>query len=245
MRRPAIPSGYAALPRRTPGWPLLLTLGLHLLLAWSWRSTHPSAHDTREERVFDLIPLPPDPPLPAADRALPRSDPAPAPARPAPRSAAPAIVLSEPEPISVPAEQPAAVADPFAVAPEPPAPESPLDAMVGRARRDAGGIDRALRKGKPGVPAEPDTPMGRFVRALEGAHKDTSRTLVTDSYTAPDGEIIYRFRHGGKVWCRTSGNVRPDKPNAGSAGPTQFDSAGGGGFAGLIRCPSHGEWKRD
>ena len=62
MRRPAIPSGYAALPRRTPGWPLLLTLGLHLLLAWSWRSTHPPAHDTREERVFDLIPLPPDPP---------------------------------------------------------------------------------------------------------------------------------------------------------------------------------------
>lgn len=138
-----------------------------------------------------------------------------------------------------------AVADPFAItAPSAPA-ASARDAMVERARRDAGRIAREMRQGGTGVPEAADTPMGRFRTALAGAHKDSSRGLSSDSYTTPDGQVIYRFRLGGKLWCRTGGSVRPQTGGAVGGGATLFDSGGGEGAAGLIRCPSHGDWKRD
>ncbi len=117
--------------------------------------------------------------------------------------------------------------------------------MIGKARRDAVIIDREMRKGKSGVPEVADTPMGRFRAALEGAHKDSRRSLGSDSYTAPDGQVIYRFRQGGKTWCRTGGSVKPRIGGAEGGGATMFDGAGGGGSAGMIRCPSHADWKRD
>ncbi|SFD10464.1 hypothetical protein [Massilia yuzhufengensis] len=232
----------AAYPRRAPGWPLLATLGLHLLLAWSWRIAHPPALDTREERVFDVIALPPPAREVAQFRPPPARD---AGTRKARANRPPGAPVREAEPITPPSETPAPAADPLAVA-EPAAPaESALDAMVGRARRDAGPIDRELRKGKSGVPAVADTPWGRFRQALEGAHKDTARSLASDTYTAPDGQVIYRFRQGGKIWCRTSGSVKPRIGGAEGGGATMFDTRGGEGSAGTIRCPSHGEWKRD
>ena len=172
----------AALARRAPGWPLLATLGVHLLLAWSWRIVHPPAPDLRGERVLDLISLPPPSPE------LPRIRPEPPPPRPTAPSAARARTdsaktdtVNEPEPITPPTQAPSTVADPFAItAPSAPA-QSALDAMVGRARRDAGGIDRELRKGKSGVLDTADTPMGRFREALEGAHKDSRRTLTSET----------------------------------------------------------------
>ena len=234
----------AAYPRRRPGWPLVATLGLHLLLAWSWRIAHPPAPDAREERVIDLISVAPLPEMPRI-----RSEP---PARLAVRKerrarsrAADTSTSPEPEPIGPPPEAPATVADPFAIAAPSPAPDSALDAMVGRAKRDAVIIDREMRKGKSGVPEVADTPMGRFRQALEAAHKDSSRGVSSETYTAPDGQVIYRFRQGGKVWCRTGGSVRPQIGGANGGGANLFDSAGGGGAAGMIRCPSHGDWKRD
>lgn len=150
-----------------------------------------------------------------------------------------------PEPVAPLPAAPSTVADPFAITAPSIAAGSAIEAMVGRAKRDAIAIDRDMRKGKSGVPAVADTPMGRFERALEGAYQDKRRTLTSESYTAPDGEVIYRFRQGGKVWCRIGGNIRPQVGGAAGGGATQFDTAGGGGFAGLIRCPSHGDWKRD
>lgn len=228
---------HAAFPRRAPAWPLLATLGVHLLLAWSWRIAHPPARDVRGERVFDLIPVPPP------------VRPKPLPARPTTPPRALALTPPEntdrrPEPITPPPEAPPVV-DPFAMtAPSAPQ-ESALEAMVGRARRDALAIDREMRKGKPGVPDVADTPLGRLNSALEAAHKDSSRGLSSESYTAPDGQVIYRFRLGGKTWCRTGGSVGPRIGGAEGGGATNFDVAGGGGRAGTIRCPSHGDWKRD
>ena len=241
--------GDAAFPRRVPGWPLVATLGLHLLLAWSWRIAHPPAQDALGERVFNLIPVaPPALELPSARRET-------APVRPkATRTRGPALpalpdAVRETEPLVPPAAAPAPATDPFAItapaAPAAPAAsgEAPLDAMVGRARRDAGVIDRELRKGKSGVPAVADTPWGRFTRTLEAAHIDRSRTVVSESYTAPDGEVIYRFRKGGKVLCRITGGVKPGIGNA--IGTSAFDVRGGNGTAGLIDCPSNATWKRD
>ncbi|NNG23265.1 hypothetical protein [Telluria aromaticivorans] len=233
--------GDAAWPRRRPGWPLAATLGLHLLLAWSWRTAHPPAQDTLEERVFNVIPVPP----PAPELASVRRETEPVRTE-APRTLDPALpalpdAVRAAEPITPSAATPAPAADPLAITAAPA--ESPLDAMVGRARREAGVIDRELRKGKSGVPAVAGTPWGRFTRALDAAHIDNSRTLVSESYTAPDGAIIYRFRQGGRVLCRISGGVKPGIGNA--IVPSAFDVQGGNGTAGLISCPSHATWKRD
>lgn len=212
------------------------------MLAWGWRSAHPPAEDSFEERVFDLVTI--APPAPEPELAPPHRAAEPLRSN-APRARTPALpdVVSEPEPVTPPAETPAPADDPFAItAPAAPA-ESPLEAMMGRARRDARIIDRELRKGKSGVPAVADTPWGRFTRALEGAHIDRSRTVVSETYTAPDGEIVYRFRQGGRVYCRISGGVKPGIGNA--IGPSAFDVRGGNGTAGLISCPSGATWKRD
>jgi hypothetical protein len=234
---------YAAYPRRTPGWPLLATLGVHLLLAWSWRIAHPPAPELLGERAFDLIPV--QPPLPESPQLRqPPPSPRSRPVAPRTRSVSPEMAR-ESEPITLPPERASAADDPFAITtPSAPA-ESPLDAMVGRAKRDAGIIDRELRKGKSGVPEVADTPWGRFRQALEGAHKDSRRGLTSESYTTPDGQVIYRFRQGGKTWCRTSGSIKPRIGGAEGGGATMFDTQGGGGSAGGIRCPSHGDWRRD
>jgi hypothetical protein len=57
------------------------------------------------------------------------------------------------------------------------------------------------------VPDEADTPMGRFQRGLESAHIDRSLTLQSDSYTSPDGVVIYRKRIGNRYRCRRAGGV--------------------------------------
>ncbi|WP_288378865.1 hypothetical protein [uncultured Massilia sp.] len=243
MRQLVLDTGPAALRRRMPTWGLLLTLGLHLLLAASWRIAHPPAHDTREERVFDLIPLPPPRPATPAPRMAP-PPPVNAAAR-AERSAPAPRVLPEPEAITVPVEPQRLAADPFAQDPAPPPAETPAQALVGGAKKDAVAIDREARKGNSGVPQNPDTPWGRFVRGLEGAHRDTSLTIKTDSYTTPDGQTIYRFRRGGKYFCRSSGFVRPKIGGAEGGGAELFDSRGAEGGAGQVRCPSQATWIGD
>ncbi len=241
MRQPAVTHGPAALLRRTPAKGLLLTIGLHLLLFASWRIAHPPAPDTREERVFELISLPrPEKPAPLADAAPPVK----AAAR-APRGNATPLPTPEPEAITDPVESQRTVGDPFAQTPEPAPAETPAESVAGRARRNAIAIDRELRKGKPGVPDEPATPWGRFVRGLEGAHNDRSRNIVTETYTAPDGQVIYRFRRGGKYRCRGSGFVRPSIGGAEGGKAELFDKAGTEGSAGEVRCPSQVIWKRD
>jgi hypothetical protein len=103
---------------------------------------------------------------------------------------------------------------------------------VGLSKRQAGRIDRELRNGKSGVP---DTPMGRFRRGLERAHVERSKSVHEDSYTAPDGVIIYRKRIGNATVCRRSGNVSPL-----GMGKVLFGSE-----AGDVECPRGVTWKQD
>jgi hypothetical protein len=106
---------------------------------------------------------------------------------------------------------------------------------VGLAKRQAGRIDRVLRKGKSGVPDEPDTPMGRFQRGLAQAYNDRSTAVIIDSYTAPDGAVIYRTRIGKMSICRISGSVSP----LGMRGMRM------GNEAGDVPCPKGVQWKSD
>lgn len=242
--------------RRAPGWPLAATLGAHLLLAWWWLDatgvrTLPSIVPALRE--FLVVPVlvpppsesPPSPPIPRP--------PARGPAEAQPIATVPADVPADARAdarADVPADAP--VADSAAPHPDPLAPPSPQgDAaseeatLAGRARRAAGGVDHALRKGKLAPLEATDTPWKRFSSAVEGARKDSALTLTSESYTSPDGTIVYRFRKNGRYYCRTGGGVGPGMFGAEGGGAVLFDKAGGGGLAGLVPCPSGAEFKRD
>jgi hypothetical protein len=113
---------------------------------------------------------------------------------------------------------------------------------VGLAKNQAGRIDRELRKGKPGVPTEADTPWARFQRGLDGAYIDRSLSLQSDTYTSPDGVVIYRFHQGNRVRCRRAGGIgiplrgMSDGPSASL--PTV-------GSAGDTDCPKGVVWNQD
>ena len=213
---------------------------LRLLLLPSGGFPHPPAVDTVEERVFELIPLPP----PVPDKPAPRVD-TPPPASPQVRSVPAHRLSGEAEAITAPVEAPRPVAESFAPAQDPAPAEAAPDSMAARARRDAVAIGREMRKGKSGVPEHADTAWGRFVGGHEDARKDTSLSITTESYTSPDGQTIYRFRRGGRYFCRTSGFVRPRIGGAEGGGVELFDSRGHEGGAGQVRCPSQAVWKRD
>ncbi len=230
------------MPRRALGWPLAATLGAHLLLAWWWlnatgvRALPSIAPALREFLVVPVLVPPPAPEAPAS--------------APIPRSAVrtPARVPIEAQPITtIPAQETPAAADSDPLAQPSPQDEAVSEeaSLAGRARRAAGGVDQDLREGKLAPLAPADTPWKRFAAAVEGARKDTSRTLTSESYTSPDGAVVYRFRHNGKVYCRTGGSVRPSMFGAEGGGAVLFDKPGGGGLAGLVPCPPRAEFKRD
>jgi hypothetical protein len=234
-----IETGFAA--RRTPGWPLAATLVVHLLLLWGWRvatAPAPTAIDPIEH-VLMLVPLPKpssEPEVLAPSRS--RLRPARGGAAALPVPAAPPVpdVAPEAAPITE------TYADPFALPDE--KSQAP-DGVLERARRAAGATDHTMRKGKLAKLEPADTPLTRLRTALDAAHKDSSRGLTSETYTTPDGVTIYRFRLGGRVYCRTGGHVRPRIGGAEGGGETLFDSHGGGGAAGLVACPANAEFKRD
>jgi hypothetical protein len=252
-----MPAAGVLTPRRTPGWPLAVTLGLHLLLGWWWLQATgvrvlPAIVSAPREFIVVAV-LAPAPSrssaAPAAAsssrpraaqattaRAAPAAPPvAPQPITPAPADTAPPAATSEP------------AADPFPT-PSASAQEGIAtgdDSLASRGKRTAGAVDHELRKGKL-APLEPgDNKWERFAQAVGNARVDTSRTLVSESYTAPDGVIVYRFRLGGRTWCRTGGDIRPSPFGAQAGGAALFDKAGGGGFAGTVRCPTRVDFKPD
>lgn len=221
---------------------LALTLGLHLLVTLFWlqeRRVRPAA----PPQVVSILLRPAAPARPA-----PASPPPPPQALPRvpPRAAAP-VAADLPAPVAV---APAPAPIPAAAAPQPadpladPAPAAsttaPVDMRPGSslglevAKRQAGRVDRELRKGKSGVPLEADTPWARFRRGLEAAHVEPGVGVQLDSYTAPDGVVIYRERVGSRTYCRRSGSV-----GLGVAGTAGVNDAGN------IPCPSGAQWKRE
>lgn len=221
--------------------PLALILVLHLMLVLLW-STNARVHINQgaEQRHFSLTWLPAlrprAPPLPAPARALeaavrvakPLAAPASSAPQPAPSTAA--------EPFSGEAEIPQRSPAPPASAPD----AFDVNQVIETAKRQAGSIDRELRGGKlaPLTP-DPDLPINRFRSALENAYIDRSRTTVMDSYTQADGVIVYRFRQGGKVWCRQSGGGAPGMiERSEGAKLAGAGSAGGSSAAGIVKCPS-------
>lgn len=245
-------------PRRRPGWPLVVTVGLHLLLGWWWLQATgvrvlPATVSAPREFIVVAVLAPSRPSTaPAAPAAA--ASPRPRAAQAIPARAAPAAPTVAPQPLTpAPADTapPAATsepaADPFptpsASAQDTTAPGD--DSLASRGKRTAGAVDHDLRKGKL-APLEPgDNKWQRFAQAVGDARVDTSRTLTSESYTAPDGVVVYRFRLGGRTWCRTGGGIRPSPFGAQAGGATSFDTAGGGGFAGTIECPTRVQFKRD
>jgi len=247
-------------PRRTPGWPLAVTLGLHLLLGWWWlqatgvRVLPATVPAPREFIVVAVLT-----PAPSRSSALPSAPAAAASPRPrtvqaVPARAAPPAPPIAPQPITAtpadtapPAATSEPAADPF------PTPSGSTqdtiatgdDSLATRGKRTAGAVDHELRKGKL-APLDPgDSKWQRFAQAVGDARVDTSRTLTSDSYTGPDGVVVYRFRLNGRTWCRTGGGIRPSPFGAQAGGATSFDTAGGGGFAGTIECPTRVRFKPD
>jgi len=247
-------------PRRTPGWPLALTLGLHLLLGWWWlqaTGVRVLPADLPAPREFIVVAVL----APATSRssAAPAAPAAAASPRPRAAQAVPARAAPSAPPVALPPITPAPAdtappaatsepaADPF---PAPPGSAQDTtatgdDSLASRGKRAAGAVDHELRKGKL-APLDPgDSKWQRFAEAVGNARVDTSRTLISESYTAPDGVVVYRFRLGGRTWCRTGGGIRPSPFGAQAGGAALFDTAGGGGFAGTVRCPTRVEFKPD
>lgn len=221
-------------------WALALTLGLHLLAAFLWlgqRHALPRPAAQEVPRVVTIL-LQPRSRLPAP---VPRTPVAPPPRTPAPARSAPAAVpslpsVSPPAPMEAPPVTPAPAEAPANPVPSPAPAAAAADAgfSLEQARRQAGRIDRELRKGASGVPDTADTPMARLRDKLEAAHVEPVTGVQQDSYTAPDGRVIYRTRVGRRTVCRISGSV-----GLGIAGARGINDAGS------VACPSGVEWQRE
>ncbi|MFK3740600.1 hypothetical protein [Massilia sp. TN1-12] len=216
---------------------------LALLLFLRQQTRPPDPQDPQAPEVVGVLL---QPPAPRAPTVIPRApaplpSPIPIPLHPAVRATAPATPAAVPDATAEPTAQPDT--PPAADAPTEQAPATPPSTgdtsagnsfALGLARRQAGRIDRELRKGKSGVPVEAHTPWARFRRGLDAAHVDSSLTLTTDTYTSPDGVIYYRYRQGKSVRCRRSGGV--------GVLPQSMAEAGS---AANVPCPSGATWQRD
>jgi hypothetical protein len=186
----------------------------------------PAAAASPRPRAAQAVPARAAPPAPPV---------APQPITPAPADSAPPAATSEPAAEAFPtpsgsAQDTTATGD---------------DSLASRGKRTAGAVDHELRKGKL-APLDPgDNKWQRFAQAVGDARVDTSRTLTSESYTAPDGVIVYRFRQCGTKYARPGGDIRPSPFGAQAGGAALFDTAGGGGFAGTVRCPTRVEFKPD
>jgi len=238
-------AGAAGFPFRNRA-ALALIFGMHILALLAWmQQRQPRFPTPAAPQVVSILlrPLAVRPRRPAA-AAVPPPVPAVA-SGPAVKAAAP---ISAPIPAPIPAQEPAAATVPAAV-PALEASRTPADVQqaireqqeteggfaLGLSKRQAGRIDRELRKGKSGVPDEPDTPMGRFRRGLEAAHIERSMSVQEDSYTSPDGVVIYRKRIGNTTICRRSGSINP----LGMRGMLFANEAGD------VPCPKGVPWKKD
>ncbi|PWF55340.1 hypothetical protein C7C56_002285 [Massilia glaciei] len=207
--------------RRLRWAPLALTLLLHLLLVGGWLAAAGSkpaggVRPAADRVVMLLFPARAAAPPKRRVASVARSPPSPRPARQSP---------VRPVPVPVPVPGQAAAQTPVAPAAAEveaavevdelqikPAPGPTL--VIERALRDVGKIDRALRAGAPGVPAQrPDTPVARFERIMASAHIDRSKSMSMDTYRSPDGVSYTRITRAGGAVCYMGGGARPKQVN--------------------------------
>lgn len=240
-------AGATGLPNRNRA-ALALIVGMHMLALLAWMGQRPLPLPDLPQVATILL----RPPLPRPDEAPPPPFPEPRPALPPTRDFPPMPGMALDgfaAPAAAPAKPTAPAPAAQAAAPALEDARTPItvqDAIreqkeaeggfgLSLSKRQAGRIDRELRQGKSGIPDEPDTPMGRFRRALEAAHVDRSRAVHEDSYTSPDGVVTYRKRIGNATYCRRSGSVSP----LGMRGMIM------GNEAGDVPCPKGVQWKKD
>ena len=253
-------SSYPRARTRRSHSALALMVGLHLLAAWFWlqqRPMHrPRSADTPGMvtillRPIDAVRAHASPSTPQRPRSTPAVG--------HPGARAPAVRQSDLPPVYVPPRAPTSDALPGAAPATPAAPitspvsqdspagaDSPAPATAdgnfttSLSRRQAGRIDREPRGGKSGVPTEADTPWARFQRGLEAAHVDRPMSAHLDSYTSPDGVVIYRRRVGGRTACYRSGSVAGGVDSSlGALGNRNANDAGS------IACPASAQWQQE
>ena len=224
---------------------LLLTAFVHLALLVGWQAlrTLPAPArpdgDTRSRTVW--LPLPRPRPATAPAPALKDEDAPPRKEAPArhPHPAAPAISvppLPAPPPAAAPADKVSPPSGTSAEAPSQPATTKPsAEQIMERARRDIGGIDKALRKeNRPYIGAPLDSPQIRMRRKMEEAaalapgriwEAPKVESLVNDT---GDGARRSRVITGNGTYCIT------DRSPA-----TSIDMIEKHGKQRITSCPQH------
>jgi hypothetical protein len=202
---------------------LAIIISLHLLAVLVWLQDKRLRVDQRPTLISILL-------QPAAKVAAPSPD------RPRPSSHRIPDAVSKwrfPEhdisPTDAGTDRPDAASDTTSSAP-PSSPEPGFNMDL--VRRVGSRVARTIAREMPSVPTGTDTPWARFERHVDAAHFEAG--VWQDSYTAPDGTIIYRKHIGGRTVCRMSGNVGPE--NGIIKGIDQ---------AGSIACPARAQWKRE
>lgn len=219
---------------RRQAWTLAVSLAVHALLLFAW--LHFGSHvqlpvDAPQPLSVLLLPTPAQPPTAAAAPrpapvARPRAEHRRAVEAPIDRPAAPS--RAEPASTVAPPQVPAATAP------------SAWD-ILNAAKQAIHAGDGETRAKKADALRPGDSAWRRFENAVAAAHADKSPGPVTESYTAPDGQVFYRTRSNGKVVCRKSGNTGPPTPwrseAATQAGAGREAILGMGGHAGGTLCP--------
>jgi len=206
---------------------IAVTLVVHAVLVLGWQMTrHPPAVTPEPPRsTIQWIRLP----APAAPQPR-REQEEPAPARPHVLPRAGAITLPR---LNVPAlpAAPAPTADAPAASvntPATPAAPSAGAAMLERARRDVGAIDRALRKENyPYIVAPPNSPQIRLRKGIAAAAKleQGEEELVNNT---GDGARRTRVVAGGSTYCVTERSPT-----------TSIDMIEKHGKTRITNCPEH------
>jgi hypothetical protein len=182
---------------------IAVTVLVHALLILGWQATRHASTVAPEPRrtTIQWIRLP-APVVPAPRREDERVEPV----RPHTPPRANAITLARP---TVPAAPPAVGAPtentaPAADALAPPAPTPSTGAtLLERARRDAGAVDRALRKeNRPYIVAPPDSPQIRLRNGIAAAARlDPGMDELVNN--TGDGARRTRIVTGGSTYCMT------------------------------------------
>ncbi|WP_449406310.1 hypothetical protein [Massilia phosphatilytica] len=220
--------------RRPAG--IAATLLVHAVLIVGWQATRhaPAIAPEPPRTTIQWIRLP----VPAAPRPR-RADERAAPARPHAAPTTNAMTLVRPVlPAAPPAARvPAPNTAPAADAPAPAAPAAPSAgaALLERARRDAGAVDRALRKeNHPYIVAPPDSPQIRLRKGIQAAADMAPNAWYEAPKTAElvnntgDGARRTRVISGGGTYCVTERSPA-----------TSIDMVEKHGKERITNCPEH------